>query len=184
MAGSAALVGYLRANSPAHLYATSMAPGAVQQVISALQVRSSLGGLTGGWERGWGGEGRPGRGAGGRLPWTPWLLDTPRAQLLACAAQLLPLPGPALLAHSWRPGSPGSWWLVLMHHALMTAPAPSPPPPPVWVQVMRGEDGSTRGQAKIRQLHDNSNYFRCPRLALRRAGRRCCPSPGLVGPQP
>ncbi|KAI8467764.1 MAG: pyridoxal phosphate-dependent transferase [Monoraphidium minutum] len=38
VAGSAALVAYLRRHSPAHLYAASVAPGAAQQIISALKL--------------------------------------------------------------------------------------------------------------------------------------------------
>lgn len=43
IAGSKQLVAYLRRHCPAHLYATSMAPGVMQQIISAiklLQVRA------------------------------------------------------------------------------------------------------------------------------------------------
>ena len=64
IAGSKALITYLRRHCPAHLYATSMAPGVAQQIISA-------------------------------------------------------------------------------------------------IQLLQGKDGSKRGAQKIKQLHDNSNYFRC-----------------------
>jgi hypothetical protein len=29
------------------------------------------------------------------------------------------------------------------------------------IKLMQGEDGTDRGARKIRQLKDNSNYFRC-----------------------
>jgi serine palmitoyltransferase len=63
IAGSKALIAYLKRHSPAHLYATSIAPGVAQQIISALR-------------------------------------------------------------------------------------------------LLRGEDGTDRGKQKIKQLHDNANYFR------------------------
>jgi 7-keto-8-aminopelargonate synthetase-like enzyme len=43
IAGSSALIAYLRRHCPAHLYATSMAPGVMEQISSAiklLQVRA------------------------------------------------------------------------------------------------------------------------------------------------
>lgn len=66
VAGSRKLIAYLHRHSPAHLYAASVAPGAAQQIISALR-------------------------------------------------------------------------------------------------LIRGDDGSGRGAAKVKQLHDNANYFRCGR---------------------
>lgn len=38
IAGSKQLIAYLRRHCPAHLYATSMAPGVAQQIISAIQL--------------------------------------------------------------------------------------------------------------------------------------------------
>lgn len=38
IAGSKQLVAYLRRHCPAHLYATSMAPGVMQQIISAIKL--------------------------------------------------------------------------------------------------------------------------------------------------
>jgi serine palmitoyltransferase len=38
IAGSKALIGWLRRHSPAHLYATAVAPGVAQQIISAIKL--------------------------------------------------------------------------------------------------------------------------------------------------
>ena len=38
IAGSKQLIAYLRRHCPAHLYATSMAPGVMQQIISAIKL--------------------------------------------------------------------------------------------------------------------------------------------------
>jgi serine palmitoyltransferase len=38
IAGSKQLIAYLRRHCPAHLYATSMAPGVAQQIISAIKL--------------------------------------------------------------------------------------------------------------------------------------------------
>lgn len=71
IAGSKQLIAYLRRHCPAHLYATSMAPGVAQQIISA-------------------------------------------------------------------------------------------------IQLLQGQDGTKRGAQKIKQLHDNANYFRWAQQACRR----------------
>ncbi len=45
------IIDYLRRNSPAHLYATAMAPGAVQQVVSALKLLRGDDGTTRGKDK-------------------------------------------------------------------------------------------------------------------------------------
>jgi hypothetical protein len=49
IAGSKQLIAYLRRYCPAHLYATSMAPGVMQQIISAIKLLQVRGGPACAW---------------------------------------------------------------------------------------------------------------------------------------
>jgi len=64
IAGSRQLIDHLRRHSPAHLYATAMSPGSVQQVISAMRLINGDDGTTRGRDKvrarrglGWGSRG-------------------------------------------------------------------------------------------------------------------------------